>query len=116
MGVEQPLAIDCFAGAGGLSLGLKRAGFRVGAAFDFDERAVDTYRHNLGDHVVRVDATEIGAEALLQIAGAAPGQVKLVAGGPPCQGFSRQRRGEDTDQRNDLVLEFARIVLELRPE
>jgi len=110
------IAIDCFAGAGGLSLGLQRAGFEVRAAFDFDEAAVETYRRNLGDHIELADVRTVHGEDLLARAGLRRGELALLAGGPPCQGFSVQRRGADEDVRNDLVLEFGRLVLETQPK
>src|SRR4051812_47681245 len=108
-------AIDCFAGAGGLSLGLLRAGFQIGAAFDNSSVAVRTYNRNLGEHAVVANAEEITGEQLIRACRLATQRCALVAGGPPCQGFSRQRRGRDDDSRNDLVLEFLRLVLEIQP-
>lgn len=103
--------VDCFAGAGGLSLGLRSAGFTIGAAFDADPIAARTYSRNIGPHNKVAKAEEItGAELCEGLS-----HVSLVAGGPPCQGFSRQRRGADHDDRNALVSEFLRIVLEIRP-
>jgi DNA (cytosine-5)-methyltransferase 1 len=115
--VEQrrPTAIDCFAGAGGLSLGLVRAGFEIRAAFDWDADAVGTYRRNIAEHVNALDAETLSGSKLLMLAGLDKDSCSLVAGGPPCQGFSVQRRGSDEDGRNDLVLQFLRIVLEIQP-
>jgi DNA (cytosine-5)-methyltransferase 1 len=107
--------IDCFAGAGGLSLGLKRAGFEPGAAFDIDSDAVKTYERNIGSHIVHADVTSIQGSQLLEVAGIERGMCSLVAGGPPCQGFSVQRRGDVNDIRNNLVFEFLRIVVEIHP-
>lgn len=111
-----PIAIDCFAGAGGLSLGLSQAGFAVRAAFDNSPMAVATYRENFGNHIFQCNAEDIKGEDLLHIAECKPGDCSLVAGGPPCQGFSRQRRGKVEDARNDLVFEFQRLVREIQPE
>lgn len=114
----MPICIDAFCGAGGLSLGLRRAGFDVVGAFDWDEWAVSTYRHNLGEHVVQTDATEVTGKELRASAGLQPqDDVALLAGGPPCQGFSKQKRGAHLgDNRNRLVLEYLRLVTELRPQ
>lgn len=111
----MPVAIDCFAGAGGLSLGLMQAGFRIGAAFDNNDLAVRTYNRNLGPHAVVANVEKLSGAQLLENAGVSPGECSLVAGGPPCQGFSVQRRGCDDDERNLLVMEFMRLVLEIRP-
>lgn len=85
------------------------------AAFDADADAVRTYNSNLGPHAVVARAEGLSGADLLRLADAAPGDCALVAGGPPCQGFSVQRRGAAVDHRNDLVLEFIRLVLEIRP-
>jgi DNA (cytosine-5)-methyltransferase 1 len=104
--------VDSFSGAGGLSLGLSRAGFDVVSAFDWDERAIDTYRANLGAHGRLGDATALRGTDLFD----GPGELDLFAGGPPCQGFSKQKRGAHLgDERNRMVLEFARLVDELNP-
>lgn len=111
----RPVAIDLFAGAGGLSLGLTQAGFDVRAAVDNDPVAVATYRNNIGGHITCESIENVTAEALLDRAGLAPGDCTLMTGGPPCQGFSLQRRGPREDVRNRLVLQFIRMAEEIRP-
>lgn len=110
-----PVAIDCFAGAGGLSRGLTQAGFRIGAAFDNNALAVRTYNRNIGPHAIVANVEKLSGAQLLAAAGLSQGGCALVVGGPPCQGFSVQRRGRDDDDRNLLVMEFLRLVLEIRP-
>jgi DNA (cytosine-5)-methyltransferase 1 len=112
---SRPTAIDCFAGAGGLSLGLTKAGFEIRTAFDSDAYAVETYSRNIGGHIRRAKVEELSGAELMATARLEEGTCSLVAGGPPCQGFSVQRRGADKDHRNDLVFQFLRIVLEIRP-
>ena len=108
-------AIDVFCGAGGLSLGLQQAGFHVVAALDNDAIAVRTYAANIGNHVVSAPVEEISGMELLSKAGLRQGECTVLAGGPPCQGFSVQRRGERQDIRNQLVLQFAQLVEEIQP-
>lgn len=109
--------IDAFCGAGGLSLGLLRAGFDVRAAFDLDHFSIETYRRNLGPHGFEGDANVITGAELLTRAELERDQLDLFAGGPPCQGFSKQKRGAHLgDKRNALVLEFLRLLVELRPK
>lgn len=109
----EPLAIDCFAGAGGLSRGLVDAGIDIAFAFDSDAKAIETYRHNIGLHGHRLAADEATPSVL---ADALRGRrCHFVVGGPPCQGFSVQRRGAGGDIRNDLIFEFLRIVSDVRP-
>ena len=108
-------AVDLFCGAGGLSLGLRDAGFTPVYALDSDRHAAETYRRNLGAHVRCAPASEVTPEVICQVTGVAPGEFALVAGGPPCQGFSVQRRGTRDDPRNDLVVQYARLATALRP-
>ena len=115
-----PTAIDVFCGAGGLSLGLRRARFRVAAAIDILPLAVESYRMNFRRvPVIQGDVREPNtASKLLRAAGLREGELDLLAGCPPCQGFSaiRTRRREVLhDDRNNLVLDFLRLVRELRP-
>ncbi|MFD0326767.1 DNA cytosine methyltransferase [Lysobacter gummosus] len=118
---HKPLAIDLFSGCGGLSAGLKKAGFKVVAACEYDEKAQDTYSLNhpdvklYSDDIRAVPAARILADLKLR-----PGQVDLLAGCPPCQGFSRMRtrnqRSSVRDERNNLVSEFMRFVRVLKPK
>jgi len=113
---DRPTCVDLFCGAGGLSLGLRRAGFAVRAAVDNDPASVATYARNLGDHAVVADVAALTAADVLALAGLDRGALDLLAAGPPCQGFSKQKRGAHLgDGRNALVLEFLRLVAELRP-
>lgn len=111
-----PTAIDAFSGSGGLSLGLQRAGFEIRAAFDTDEASIATYRRNNGPHGFVGDASQITGTELRSRAGLEGVELDLFAGGPPCQGFSKQKRGAHLgDPRNVLVLEYLRLVEELEP-
>lgn len=101
----QHAVVDLFCGAGGMSLGFLRAGFRVVCAADCWAPAVETYRRNLGDHVVHRRITPD-----IEIPPAA-----VIVGGPPCQGFSSAGRRNDDDERNSLVAVFAEIVARSRP-
>lgn len=108
--------IEAFSGPGGLGLGLHDAGFEILAAFDYDQRAVETYRRNLSERCFAERAECLTGRKLLAIAGVKRGELDLFAGGPPCQGFSKQKRGaHNGDERNRLVLEYARLVSEIAP-
>ena len=109
-------AVEAFCGPGGMGQGLEWAGFEISIAFDFDAPSVQTYAHNLHGRCIVADARQTTGKELLSIIGKEVREVALVAGGPPCQGFSKQKRGAHLgDNRNDLVLEFARLVSEIRP-
>lgn len=114
--MTHQVAIDSFAGAGGLSLGLRQAGWDVTVAFDHDPVSVDTYRRNLGQHTHLLDAESVSGEDLMRLANLSPGECDLLAGGPPCQGFSLQRRGARQDPRNRLSMLFLQWVKDLRPK
>ncbi len=108
----KPTAIDLFCGAGGLTRGLVSEGFDVRAAFDNWAPAVRSYRLNFPSHpCFQDDVANINTERL-----AALGlmDVDLVAGGPPCQGFSAQRIGANEDHRNELVHAFGQVVINVR--
>ena len=103
-------AIDLFAGAGGLSLGLAGVGFSITHAVEWDQDAARTFaRTHRGSEVARGDISEQSFRHLR-------GEFALVAGGPPCQPWSSGglRRGED-DPRNGLP-QFLRVVEEIQPE
>ena len=111
--------IDCFCGAGGLSLGFEQAGFEVEYAFDLDESAIKTYQknpnHHHGPSFVR-DIYKVSKQSIEEDLGHELGEIDVVIGGPPCQGFSVQRRGDNVDPRNQLVLEYVRLLKEIKPK
>jgi DNA (cytosine-5)-methyltransferase 1 len=108
--------IESFCGPGGMSLGLSQAGFVPLLSFDLDPAAVATHRHNLPEPCLEADASQLLGAQLLEGLELEPGELALLSGGPPCQGFSKQHRGAHLgDARNDLVLEFARLVRETSP-
>ena len=110
---KGPTGIDLFCGAGGMSLGFCRAGVNVLAAFDLEQLNIDTYNANIGPHAYRCDLSKAAGKDLLTFAGV--NNVDIVFGGPPCQGFSMIGKRDLNDERNDLMLHFARLVTEIRP-
>ncbi len=114
-------AIDLFSGCGGLSLGLKGAGFKVAAAVEIDRKAQETYRLNHPNvHLYGEDIRKLNPLQILENAGLRVGELDLLAGCPPCQGFSRLRtRNKVTsvsDDRNDLVEDFLRFIEVMQPK
>ena len=107
-------AIDLFCGAGGLSLGLSRAGLELVGAVDFSTSALESYRRNFSHIALDADISKL-SPAELCARFSFYDELDLLAGGPPCQGFSIQRIGEDEDHRNDLILELARSLKALGP-
>ena len=111
-------AIDLFSGCGGLSEGLRQAGFRTIVACEIDPVAVATYRINHPDvHVVEEDIRRVDPSSIRKFLNGEP--LHLLAGCPPCQGFSSLRRLNKKrsvrDGRNSLVDEYYRFINELRP-
>ena len=112
----RPLAVDLFAGAGGLSLGLEQAGYEIAAAVEYDpiHAAVHEYNFPYGQTFAR-DVTGITGAEIRSESGIGEREIALVAGGPPCQGISLIGRRALDDPRNALLKEYARLVLELQP-
>ena len=114
---RHPLyAVDLFAGGGGLTVGLKRAGFVVVAAVEVEGHAYSTYKSNHPEvFAYKQDIRTIDGENLLRHS--PTGKIDLLAGCPPCQGFtSLTRKYRRNDPRNELIREMARIVRETAPQ
>lgn len=114
----QPTAIDLFAGAGGLSTGFARAGFRVLAANDVDEPASLTFKRNHPETAsLQSSIQSLSSSAILSAAGITKGTLDVLIGGPPCQAFSvyNHQRGLH-DERSGLFREYLRIVKGLMPK
>lgn len=112
---QRPIAIDLFAGAGGMSLGFEQSGFDIVAAVEIDPIHAAIHEFNfpncavLAQSVVGLTGKDIRKAAKIGNA-----QVDVVFGGPPCQGFSMIGQRALEDPRNNLVNEFVRIVAELK--
>jgi DNA (cytosine-5)-methyltransferase 1 len=103
---ESPTVVDLFCGAGGLSLGLLESGLTPIHAVDLFRAAVETYEANIGDHVV---CDEIDENSSFP-------DSNVIAGGPPCQGFSSAGKRRTGDPRNSLVGVFANLIASHRPD
>jgi len=99
--------LDLFCGAGGLTQGFEKGGFHCLGAADLDKAAIETHCKNFSAPAWRLDLSNTSS---LQLP-----QTDVVIGGAPCQGFSSAGMRQISDERNDLVAQFARIVSELRP-
>lgn len=119
--VKVPRAIDLFCGAGGLSRGLLEAGFAVVGGIENDALAAETYRLNFPDTKLwDVDIREVSSAEVMRELDLEAGDLDLLAGCPPCEGFStlRTRNGHkrNRDPLNQLVSQFQRLTLDLRPK
>ncbi|MFL0164761.1 DNA cytosine methyltransferase [Candidatus Clostridium helianthi] len=114
----ERIAVDLFSGAGGVSCGLEKAGIQVSVAVELWGVAANTYERNFGENkVIRKDIRNVKGKEILKKIGVRKNRLFLLAGCPPCQGFSSQqknKKGED-DERNLLVFEYFRIIDEIRP-
>jgi len=112
-------AADAFCGSGGLSIGLKAAGFDVKLSFDIEETCIKTLSNNpryISHNVLQADVRDMLNGQFLKNANINKGDLDLLAGGPPCQGFSVQRTiGEDKDSRNLLVDDYGDLIEEVFP-
>ncbi len=108
-------AIDVFAGGGGLTVGLKKAGFHVVSAVEIEDHAFATYKANHPEvSAFKQDIRTIKGTFLRRLSPTK--EIDLLAGCPPCQGFcSLTAKYRRNDPRNKLVLEMARLVREIRP-
>lgn len=106
--------IDLFCGAGGMTQGLLQAGFNPAASVEISPIASATHQRNFpNSHHFCGDIHEFYIQDWLNQINSPP--IHLVAGGPPCQGFSVAGKRDPNDPRNHLFLEFIRIVSEVRP-
>lgn len=113
-------AIDLFCGAGGLTQGLKQAGFNVLGAVEVNSTFAESYMLNhpttclYTDDITNLKVSDMREKLLLEV-----GELDLLAGCPPCQGYSTigtRNRGEKNDPRNALVYQIVRFAKALNPK
>lgn len=120
--MRAPTAIDLFAGCGGLTQGLKQAGFAVLAAVEINSLACESYEANHPEvKVLKIDIVRLSATKLLKELGLRKGELDLLSGCPPCQAFSSMRSLNGSKRvrdkaAKDLLFEFLRFVRVLEPK
>lgn len=113
----KPTVISTFAGTGGSSLGYHWAGFKELLAIDFDAHAVECFKLNFPDVPVwHKSVTDVTGKEILDFCGLKWGELDVFDGSPPCQGFSTAGKREVKDPRNDLFMQYCRLVDELGPK
>ena len=107
---KKPTVVSLFAGCGGLDLGFINKGFEIIWANDFFPEAVETYKKNIGNHIVLGDITKIPSSKI-------PDNFDVLLGGFPCQGFSiANNKRSMKDKRNFLYKEILRIIKDKKPK
>lgn len=102
--------ISLFSGAGGMDIGFINSGFDIVWANDFFKEAVESYKNNIGNHIVFGDITKIKSSEM-------PDDIDLVIGGFPCQGFSvANTKRSMKDERNFLYKEMLRVIKDKKPK
>lgn len=114
---DAPTVISIFAGCGGSSLGYSIAGFRELLAVEWDDNAVATFKLNFpGLSVYHGDIAKLSVEEVLRLTGLKPGELDVLDGSPPCQGFSTAGKRCLDDDRNQLFREYVRLLRGLQPK
>ena len=109
--------VSTFSGCGGSSLGYKLAGGKVLLAVEWDNNAVETYRLNFPKTpIYHGDVCKLTVEECLKLAGVRSGELDILDGSPPCQGFSTAGLRKFDDSRNQLFQEYVRLLRGLRPK
>ncbi len=110
--------VDLFCGAGGLSFAVQQIGYDLVGALEIDKNSCITFENNIKNcKLVNADILELTPEEFLAKIGANPGDIDLVVGGPPCQGFSSLRTTTKTenDPRNELIIEYFNYIDFIKP-
>ena len=116
MSSNQPMIIDLFAGAGGLSLGAARAGFKLAGAVEIDKHAIETHKNNFPDTIhLSLDILSLDGESILDKCNLRAGELDGLIGGPPCQGFSSIGQRCPDDSRNLLFTKFFYLAQKMHP-
>lgn len=109
--------ISIFAGCGGSSFGYKLAGFKELLAIDFNDNAEKTFKANFPEiPFLNADIKQISSREILNKINLKKGELDILDGSPPCQGFSTAGKRNINDSRNDLFKEFIRLIKELQPK
>lgn len=114
---NAPTVISTFAGCGGSSLGYSMAGYHELLAVEWDDNAVETFKLNFPDvPVYHGDIAKLSVDECLRLAGIKEGELDILDGSPPCQGFSTAGKRNFSDDRNQLFREYVRLLRGLKPK
>ena len=114
---KRPIAVDLFAGAGGMTLGFEQAGFDVLASVEIDPVHCATHQFNFPMcSILCQDVAELRGSEIRKKSAIGQREIDVVISGSPCQGFSMMGKRDVDDPRNSLIFHFQRLVLELKPK
>ena len=117
MWLQMVTVISTFAGCGGSSLGYKWSGFKELLAVEWETNAVETFKLNFPEVPVwQRDICSVTAQEIFDFTGIKKGELDVLDGSPPCQGFSTAGKRKVNDSRNDLFKEYVRLVNDLQPK
>ena len=109
--------INLFSGAGGFSLGAKRAGFDIAGSVEIDPQAISVYKRNFpSSSLWKKDISTLSTADILRYFDLKVGEIDGIIGGPPCQGFSHMGQNNSKDPRNKLFTRFFQIVKDAAPK
>lgn len=115
--MTKPRYVTMFAGCGGSSQGYKDAGYQGILAIDWDADVEAIYRANFPDiPFIRTDITNLSGRQILKKTGLKKGELDVLDGSPPCQGFSMIGKRKVEDERNDLFTHYIRILKTIKPK
>ena len=113
---KRPIAVDLFAGAGGMTLGFEQAGFDVLASVEIDPVHCATHQFNFPMcSILCQDVAQLRGSEIRKKSAIGGREIDVVISGSPCQGFSMMGKRDVDDPRNSLIFHFQRLVLELKP-
>jgi len=114
---KRPIAVDLFAGAGGMTLGFEQAGFDVLASVEIDPVHCATHQFNFPMcSILCQDVAQLRGSEIRKKSAIGGREIDVVISGSPCQGFSMMGKRDVDDPRNSLIFHFQRLVLELKPK
>jgi DNA (cytosine-5)-methyltransferase 1 len=115
--VKEYTVLSTFAGCGGSSLGYKLAGYKELLAVEWDKNAIATFKLNFPEvPIFEGDIAKLSSEECMRMAGIKQGELDILDGSPPCQGFSTAGKRKFDDPRNSLFKEYARLLQDLQPK
>ncbi|MDY6992450.1 MAG: DNA cytosine methyltransferase [Pseudomonadota bacterium] len=114
---NRPFGIDLCSGVGGMSLGFEQAGFNIVASVDIDPIHCSLHQENFPEcKSINKDISDVSGSEIISKCNLKDKVVDVIFGGPPCGGFSLIGKRIESDPRNSLIMQFSRIISEIKPK